>query len=339
MAGLLPSSAAAGAYDVRVIYNGQTSAARRVNVVERNFGFATVSQDGAGPAQATNASLNGGVSLVRFTSGSISFNNLTWQYRPVYPGETLILWGTGIGADAQSDVTGASSGDQTASGGIRVIVGTTEITPAYAGRSTGSPGLDQINFTLPANVALGCTANLSVRAGGRLSNLGSLAIASSGQAQCTHPSLTPAQLTKLDQGGKLTAGSLSIGKLTIKLNLPGVGAFDSTSETAGGAFSRYGISQIADANFSTNQVGACVVSRRIGDQTSILTGTPPEALNAGSALVLNGPNASNKQLPFVQGGYSATLFSSGFGGFGGSGSPTLAQGAYTMTGTGTVTTN
>lgn len=334
LAGLLPSSAAAGAYDVRVIYNGQTSAPRRVNVVDRNFGFATVSQDGAGPAQATNASLNNGVSLVRFTTGSISFNGLNWQYRPAFPGETLILWGTGIGADAQSDVTGATSGDQTAAGSIRVFVGTTEITPAYAGRSSGSPGLDQINFTLPANIATGCTATLRVRAGGRFSNLGSLALASSGQAQCSHPSLTQSQLARLDQGGKLTAGSLSISRFTLKLAVPGLGSFDSITESAEGYFSRYGISQIADANFSVNQVGACTVSRRTGDQTSLLTGTPPEPLNAGNALVLNGPNASNRQMALSMGAYAADLYSNGFGGFGGFGSPTLSQGAYTITGSG-----
>src|ERR1041384_6762191 len=106
LAALFPSSAAAGDYDFRVIYNNQTSAARRVKVVERSFGFATVAQNGAGPAQVTNANLNNGVSLVRFTTGSINFNNRDWQYRPVYPGETLILWGTGLGPDAQSDVEG-----------------------------------------------------------------------------------------------------------------------------------------------------------------------------------------------------------------------------------------
>jgi uncharacterized protein (TIGR03437 family) len=334
LAGLLPSTAAAGAYDVRVIYNGQTSAARRVNVVDRNFGFATVTQDGAGPAQATNASLNGGVSLVRFTNGSISFNGLNWQHRPAYPGETLILWGTGIGADAMSDVNGATSGDQTAAGSIRVLVGNTEITPAYAGRSSGSPGLDQINFTLPSNVTLGCTVSLRVRAGTRLSNLGSLSIASSGQSQCSHPTLNAAQLTRLDQGGKLTAGYLSLSRQTLKLSIPGLGSFDSVSESAYGSFSRYGISQIADADFSVSQVGSCTVLSRIGTQTSLLSGTPPEPLNAGTALVLNGPNAPNRQMPRADGIYTVDLYSSGVGGFGGSGSPTFLQGAYTITGAG-----
>jgi uncharacterized protein (TIGR03437 family) len=342
LAGLLPSTAAAGDYDVRVVFGGQTSAPRRVRVVERNFGFATVAQNGAGPAQATNASLNNGVSLVRFTTGSLNFNNLIWQYRPAYPGEILVLWGTGLGPDAQSDVTGGTSGDQTAAGGIRVIVGGVEITPVYAGRSSGSPGLDQINFPLPAGVELGCTTSLQVRAGGRLSNLGSLALASSGRAQCTHPTLTEAVLRRLDQGGTITIGALTLAKTSTKISAPGIGTIDSASESAGGFFGRYGISQIADANFSLTQAGACYFYRRTGDLASIATGTPPQALDAGNQLTLSGPNASNRAIPNQidrqtnrrTNTYSATLYSSGFMGFGGEGSPTLTQGTYTMAGTG-----
>lgn len=334
LAGLLPSGAAAGDYDVRVIYNGQTSAARRVKVVERNFGFATVAQDGAGPAQATNASLNNGVSLVRFTSGTISFNNLNWQHRPAYPGETLILWGTGLGSDAQSDVTGGTSGDQTAAGTIRVLVGGVEITPAYAGRSSGSPGLDQINFTLPANVPTGCLVPLQVRAGGRLSNSGTLAITAGGQTKCGHPSLSESQLARLDSGGTITVGALTLLKTTSKITVPVLGTIDSVTENASGAFGRFGISQVADANFSIAQSGSCTVFRRTGDVSTIATGSIPQPLNAGSQLTLNGPNAQNKVLPNLENTYSLTLYSGGFGGIGGSGSPTLTQGRYTIAGTG-----
>ena len=333
VAGLLPSSAAAGDYDVRIVFNNQTSPATRVRVVERSFGFATVDQNGAGPAQATNASLNNGVSLVRFTTGSITFNNRSWQYRPAYPDETLILWGTGLGADAQSDVNGETSGDQTAAGNIRVIVGSTEIVPAYAGRSRGSPGLDQINFTLPASAARGCTVSLQVRAGGRLSNLGSLAIANPGGAQCMHPLLTESQLGRLDQGGRLTGGSLGISKQRLKATVPGVGLLDISNEDATGAFSRYSISQIADGNFSAFQEGACSSFRRTGDFGAILAGVIPEALNAGSQLTLNGPNVSNRALPNQQNRYSTTLYSSGTGG-GSMGNPTLTQGTYTIAGPG-----
>ncbi|MBI3278765.1 MAG: hypothetical protein HYZ57_02870 [Acidobacteria bacterium] len=342
LAGLLPSSTPAGDFDVRVTFNGQAGAPRRVRVVERNFGFATVAQNGAGPAQATNANLNNGVSLVRFTSGTISFNNLEWQHRPAYPDETLILWGTGLGSDPQSDLDGGTSGDQTSAASVRVIVGGVEITPGYAGRSSGSPGLDQINFALPGNVTRGCNVSLQVRAGGRLSNIGSLAIADSGQAQCTHPALSESQLRRLDQGGTVSIGALNLSKINTRITLPGIGSFDSTSESATGTFARYGISQVGEANFSLLQAGGCFVFRRKGDLTTILTGTAPQSLDAGAQLTLNGPNASNRALPNQTDPatnqrlnvYLATLYSSGVGGFGGTGSPTLTQGQYTIAGPG-----
>ena len=84
IAALLPSSVAAGDYDVKVTYNSQTSAGYPITVVDRGFGFATSTSNGAGVAQATNASLNGGVSLVRFTTGSVAFNGHNWQYRPAH---------------------------------------------------------------------------------------------------------------------------------------------------------------------------------------------------------------------------------------------------------------
>lgn len=82
LAGLLPSSTPAGAYDVRVTYLGQTSAPARVQVVERNFGFATQSQNGFGPAQATY----GGLDLNRFTTGMLG----EWSTRPARPGDSVV---------------------------------------------------------------------------------------------------------------------------------------------------------------------------------------------------------------------------------------------------------
>lgn len=334
LAGLLPSGAVAGDYDVRVIYNGQPSPPYRVKVVDRSFGFATVAQDGMGPAQATNANLNNGISLVRFTSGSISFNNRNWEHRPAYIGETLILWGTGLGPDAQSDADGVSSGDQTAAGNVRVIVGTAEIIPAYAGRSSGSPGLDQINFSLTGNIPTGCNVSVQVRAGGRTSNVGSLAITAPGQPRCTHPALSEEQLRRLDQGGTLTLGVLGLVKTTTKTTVPGLGTFDVSFEGASGSFGRYTISQVADASFSIAEVGACWVYRRTGDEAAISGGSIFQPLNAGNQLTLNGPNVSNRPIPREGDDYNLLLYASGFMGFGGEGTPTLAQGTYTIRGTG-----
>jgi uncharacterized protein (TIGR03437 family) len=328
VAGLLPSSAPAGDYDVRVVYNSQTSAARRVRVVERNFGFATQAQNGQGPAQATY----GGLDLNRFTTGTVA----QYSVRPARAGDVVVLWGTGLGPDPASDLTGGTSGDQTAAAQVRVILGGVEVTPAYAGRSSGSPGLDQINFVVPANVSPNCFVNVQVRAGARTSNVGSIAVVAPGQNACSHPTLSQAQLQRLDQGGTLTIGSLGLIKMTTRMTLPGQGTIEMASEDATAMFARYNAAGVASSEFATFNVGSCFVFRRRGTSEEVSAGTLPTPLDAGAQLILNGPNAANRAMPreATSKTYGLTLYNSGFGGFGGQGTPTIVQGRYTIAGTG-----
>jgi len=75
----------------------------------------------------------------------------------------------------------------------------------------------------------------------------------------------------------------------------------------------------------------------VGTWEEVVQGKPSAALDAGAQLLLNGPNAANKAVPRQSNTntYSATLYYSGVsGGIGRSGSPTLTQGAYTITGAG-----
>ena len=73
VAGVLPSSIAPGTYAVTVNYQGQSSQPQNVSVVPRSLGIATASGTGSGAAQATIANVNNGLSLVRMTSGNVSF--------------------------------------------------------------------------------------------------------------------------------------------------------------------------------------------------------------------------------------------------------------------------
>ena len=184
IAGLIPSSVTPGTYAIRVSYGGQTSIPQNITLVVRSFGIATVNNAGTGPAQATIGNLNGGISLVRSSFGTTSFGGYTWVLSPAHGGDTLVLWGTGGGADLAND-SSSSSGDQTSAGQFQVIVGGRTLTPAYAGTSQGYPGLWQINFTLPADIATGCAVNVQVRAAGIFSNTATLAITPAGQNSCT----------------------------------------------------------------------------------------------------------------------------------------------------------
>ena len=210
VAGFLPSSVPPGDYEVRVTYNGQISPPETVTVVARSFGIATANGGGTGPAQATNGSINNGLSLVRFTSGALDFGGYHWILSPAHPNDVLVLWGTGGGADLANDA-GGSSGDQTAGGNFKVLVGGRQITPLYAGATPGGlPGLWQINYKLPGDIMPDCFTPVQVSAGGELSNPVTIAISASSQAACSDPNLSEAVLTRMDAGGDLTVAAFGI---------------------------------------------------------------------------------------------------------------------------------
>ena len=329
IAGLLPSSITPGAYGVRVTYNGLASAPQNVTVVARSFGIATSNSAGTGTAQATIGNVNSGISLTRFTSGSTSFNGLNWTLTPAHPGDTLVLWGTGGGADSAND-TGGTSGDQTSAGNFSVIVGGRTITPQYAGASSGYPGLWQINFTLPSDITPGCFTSAQVSAGGELSNAVSLPIAAAGQDVCSDPQLNSTTLQLLDQGGSVVIAGLSVAKENSVTNT--VSASGATSsitgnqELASAVFLGYTASQYA-AVFGGIKIGACTIT----DVTSTAAANPaaPQAyLDAGARLPITGPGiaaGSAEPIAVANPGpiYSLTLPNG-----------TLGAGQYTVTGSG-----
>jgi uncharacterized protein (TIGR03437 family) len=306
LAGVLPSTAATGAYDVRVINGSATSAPFRANVVARKVGIVTADGSGSGEAQAT---LSGALILQRKSNqGKIG----QFDTRPARPGERMDLWGTGIGADVASD-TGGTSGDQTAAASIRVIVDGTEIVPLYAGRSQGFPGLDQIVFNIPASVTPSCTNSVQVRAGGVLSNL--VTIATSNSDTCPPPqgggggggSNTNPTQQEIDTW--ISRGFYTVGNMTLTRStsytitdsfLPGGTATTTITkaDAIGGQFNRVSGTDLAKMlrgelppGFPNLQpaVGSCVVYT-----TTNLTNPYPNVtfrgLDAGPQLTSVGPN-------------------------------------------------
>jgi uncharacterized protein (TIGR03437 family) len=337
IAGLLPSSTAPGDYNVTVTYNNQTSAPGRARVVARSIGIVSADASGGGQAQAQIFYSAADWSLNRFTSGRLG--NFTTAV--AHPGEAMVLWATGLGADAASDLNGGTSGDRTAAANVRIRIGETDYTPAYAGRSSGLPGTDQYNFTLAADVPTGCTVPAQITADGTASNVVTLAIAPRGQNACTHPFLSADQLRRMSEGGNVVLGFFSLSRSSTSTSIPGFGTFDLTTEGIGGSFARYSVGNLAgfgdfSADFS-NFIGRCLVSRfRGGDVPSLVQ--PPVPLDAGNPLRLNGPNANNLAVERMTPGnlYGATFYQSGFPGIPGSGTgtPTIAAGNYTLSGTG-----
>ncbi|HBY59141.1 MAG TPA: hypothetical protein DEH78_04930 [Solibacterales bacterium] len=330
VAGLLPSTAAPGDYNVTVTYNNQTSAPRRVTVAARALGLISVVGNGAGPAVSTDAEYR----LIRFTTGTLG----QFTLRPANPGDALVLWATGLGADAASDAGGNGSGDQRSQVQVRVIVAGREVDPIYAGRSPGSPGLDQINFSLPGDLAPNCFVPVQVRVGTTLSNLLSLPVAPRGQNFCTDPALNEAALRRLAQGGELVMGLFNLSSIETSISVPILGSITSKTESVSGNFSRYRADQAADSNISLfSNLDGCFVLRRRGEADQLALGVAPTPLDAGTPLRLNGPNASNIAVDRSSDlTYDKTLANIGspIPIPGVPNTPVIAAGTYRLTGTG-----
>lgn len=324
VAGLLPSTATAGSYNLTVTYNGSTSAPFQVTVVDRSFGIVSLAGNGKGPAVVQNYISAANTPINGFTT--------TGGFAPAYPGQTLIIWGTGLGPISGSDADAPGAQDLRGSATIKVLVGGRSLDPFYAGRAPQFPGEDQINVTLPADISTGCTVPLQISVNGQLSNATSIAISTSQSASaCTSAFFSNDQMTKLLNGGSVTMGIFDLAKQVSKITIQGF-SLTSVAETVGGGFSKYTLGSINDAGGAAGaalftQIGSCTVVKQVIEGTSFAE-AGPSPLDAGPQLTLNGPGVSNKAVPKSGGSYSAGLNTSG------SQTGVLSAGTYTLTGPG-----
>jgi len=304
LAAVLPSTLPVGSYNVTVTNNNTVSKPFAVTVVKSKIGLITQDSSGAGLAVIQNFISGSELDVDRFSVGSA--NGVTIS--PARPGQTLILWATGMGP-----VTG---GDNVASPGvnfltngsgdtIQVIVGGMNITPLYAGRAPGLAGADQINFVLPSNVSTGCTVTLQVSVNGALSNPVFLAIAPDQTSQtCVYPGLTSAQLQAIDQGATLAAGAFEINQTTSEVTLPVAGNNGVLATIVGGfqQYTGFQLNSIPSYQVTTTANGACTVVSSTGSAAPTPS-VQPVILDAG-AVTLTGPSGSG-----MTGGLALSEFS------------------------------
>jgi len=137
---VLPSSTPLGAGTITATFNGQTSQAFNIQVVASALGFAGYYGYGSGLGIATNP----------FTGALYSYTN------SIPPGTTVVLWGSGLGADSARDVTFVTPVGGFAINSLAALyVGNIPATIGYQGAS-GYPGVNQLNVTIPANAPTGC---------------------------------------------------------------------------------------------------------------------------------------------------------------------------------------
>jgi uncharacterized protein (TIGR03437 family) len=304
IAAVLPSNTPAGTGTLTVTYNGQTSAPAPITVAATAFGIFAINQKGSGPAVVQN-----------FVSPTkLPVNSLT---TPANPGQTLQLYGTGLGAVTFNETEPAQAGNVGAAD-FEVTVGGQAAHVTYHGRSPCCSGLDQIDFVVPAGVA-GCYVPISVRNGGVVSNFGSISVAASGQQACSDSfGFSASDLAKIAAGGTLKYGVIEIGQSTTQVQaatgvtagVRGWGgpqaahapaAATTTTDSASAEFFEWDKRILQSQGLGIPSVGSCFVSIANGD-TIPTDPIKPTALNAGPFVeIKGGPTGQTVQMtPFAQ---------------------------------------
>ena len=294
---IMPSNTPLGSASVTVAYNGQTSAAFTINVVNSSFGMFTANQSGSGPAIVQN-----------FNSQSDQPTNST--VRAAKPGQAVVLWGTGLGPITSADALQPPVGGLPVS--AQVFLGNKAVSNVfYTGRSPQFAGVDQINFTIPSDAPLGCYVPLLVQVSGVPSNAATMAISADGKP-CSDPANPASALAT--KSGKV--GVIALRRLAMHIqSIPGQPAADVTSDTGAAAFAVEAGGEFGfDSSLSLPPPGTCTAyAFNNATQTALLNGQIPSlvpggrALVAGPQLTVTGPNGSQPISQASGGSYFSIL--------------------------------
>ena len=192
------------------------------------------------------------------------------------PGETLVLWTTGLGADPADSDTVFSSTPHSVNTPLQIYVGGIAAKILYQG-SSGYPGVNQIDFTIPASSPQGCWISLAAVAGSVVSNIATLPINNGGGA-CLDE-VTGLNGNQIAPGGgqTLRTGLVSL----VQTNTPGKNGARTITSSADAAFEKYTGIYTPSQSLSP---GGCIVNNLTPVPVGNLTG-----LDAG-VITLTGPS-------------------------------------------------
>jgi uncharacterized protein (TIGR03437 family) len=275
---IMPSNAPLGKVSIQVVNVNSKSPPSPAVVVNSNFATFTYGS-GYGPGLIQN-----------FIDGThIPLNTLS---APAKPGQTEILYGTGLGPVTYADnipPTVAQLPTQ-----VEVFVGGVSAPPSYSGRSSCCAGLDQINFQVPANAPLGCWVPVQVRvAGSIVSNSTTMAISSDG-SPCTEP-LNPLAQSII---GQKRFGLFAPLRTAVNEDVGLPGAVDVIADVAMMTFQQENFRGAPPFHpiFSLPPAGSCTMYMESGDQLGGDTfpggGTTGQFFSAGTSFQVNGPAGS-----------------------------------------------
>ena len=163
---IMPSNAPLGRVSVYVTFNNAKSPPEPANIVADSLGVFTINSSGTGPGVMQNF----------VDAGHLPVNTPSVAAKP---GQTIVLYGTGLGAALNADNLPPLSGDLPTK--VELFVGGQAASVGYSGRTSCCAGLDQINFVVPPGATLGCWVPLQIRTSGvTVSNTVSMAISANG---------------------------------------------------------------------------------------------------------------------------------------------------------------
>jgi uncharacterized protein (TIGR03437 family) len=314
---LLPSNTPTGVLAFQVTYNGENSNNLSHGIAASSLGIFTIDSTGEGPAIVTYPDY----SLVSAAKAA-NCGGPTTACGAANPGDTLILWATGLGPVSGNDASGAGLGQPMPNVPLTVWLGGVQAPVIYQGRSGCCIGEDQIVFTVPNNVPTGCAVPLVVQIGSAISN-GTVMPVANGSRNCTptNPALASVNVEQAVMAGPVTYGFIGLGKEGKE-----GGGYQDRARFEFAKILAYGpgsqpffVSWIDDP-----PPGTCLVGNSLnGSSDPPITGIADA--NAGSSFAVRGPNGS---MPVTgkPGDFSATLSAAG---------TFLVPGAaYTVTGAG-----
>jgi len=194
VAAVLPSTTPVGTGTITITYSGQASAPAPIQVVPSAVGLDSLYGNGAGAGVIEDTNFN----VLGLTNS-------------VMPGQTVILWGSGVGADTSNDDrTYPQNPDNLTNIPMQVYIGGISANILYRGRSQ-YPGLDQINVMVPVDVSPGCYVSVVVETGSIVSNTVTVPVSPKGGA-CSDPALglSGSQLQSLAAKGATPVNSVVV---------------------------------------------------------------------------------------------------------------------------------
>ncbi|MBC8166330.1 MAG: hypothetical protein H7Y20_10710 [Bryobacteraceae bacterium] len=285
---MLPSNTPEGAGSLVASLNGQASRPLAITVVRSAFGIFTANQQGSGPGsiQIANSATD---------QPTVALN------RPARPGQTMILWGTGLGPTTASEAAGPVPGDL-AGVNVQVYVGGRLATVSYKGRSGCCASIDQIAFVVPDGVE-GCYVPVVVRTGDVVSNFASIAVARTGNTCSDVNGLSGQDILTAQANGNSRTGNISLIRSKSKFSVEGF-TLESNTDSGFGYFSRYDLGQLLTAqgtggNTFTVSLGACSVATYKASTdpgVGFVDPVKPTILDAGPQITIIGPNGTKQLL-------------------------------------------